>query len=194
MRTRFLLAIAVVLLASGASPVRADEIWTGTSDVKFKGFSTLHDFDGTVSGVPLRVTVAPGQNGRIVSATSNVDVKKMNTANEKRDNAMWTMFQQTKFRFLKVEVSDVSERTLKPQGGKPGSMPITLTIAGKQGSVVAAVTNVVESPTQGSFDLAFPVSLKAFSLEPPKAVGGLVKVADTVKVNVHVVLKKDSEK
>src|SRR4051794_40966884 len=135
MSTRFLLAIAVVLFASGASPVRADEIWTGTSDVKFQGSSTLHDFHGTVSGVPLRVTVAPGQNGRIVSATSNVEVKKMNTADEKRDDAMWTMFQQTKFRFLKVEVSDVAERTLKPQGGKPGAMPITLTIAGKQGSV-----------------------------------------------------------
>jgi hypothetical protein len=194
MSPRSVLAIALVLFTCGFSSLRADEIWTGTSDVKFQGTSTLHDFDGTVPGVPLKVTVAPGKDGRIVSATSNVEVKKMNTADEKRDNAMWAMFQQAKFRFLKVEVSGVSERTLKPPGGKPGSMPITLTIAGKEGAVVAAVTNVVESPTQGSFDLAFPVSLKAFSLEAPKAMGGLIKVGDTVKVNAHIVLKKDSAK
>jgi len=185
---------AVVLLFVAFPSVRADEVWNGTSDVKFHGTSTLHDFDGTVSRVPLRVTVAPGQSGRVVNATSDVEVKRMTTAEEKRDSAMWTMFQQAKFRFLKVEVSDASERTLKPSGGKPGSMPVTLTIAGKRGTVNGTVTNIVEGATQGSFDLSFPVSLKAFSLEPPKVIGGLIKVGDTVEVKVHVTLKKDGAK
>jgi hypothetical protein len=56
------------------------------------------------------------------------------------------------------------------------------------------VTNVVEGPAQGSFDLSFQVSLKAFHLDPPKAAAGLVTVKDTVDVNVHVVLKKDGAK
>jgi hypothetical protein len=172
----------------------ADEIWTGTSEVKFRGYSTLHDFDGTVKQVPLKVTVVPGPNGRVASATSNVEVKDMSTANDKRDTNMWTMFQQAKFRFLKVEVNGAEERTLHPPGGRPGSMPVTLTIAGQRGTVNAVVTNVVESPAQGSFDLAFPVSLKAFNLDPPKSLGGLVKVKDTVDVNVHVVLKKEAAK
>jgi hypothetical protein len=190
MRCRIFLSLVIFITAFA----RADEVWTGTSDVKFHGSSTLHDFDGTVKRVPLRVTVAPGENGRVVSATSNVEVKQMNTADEKRDTAMWTMFQQAKFRSLKVEVNGASERALMPPGGKPGSMPVTLTIAGKRGTVNAVVTNIVESPTQGAFDLSFPISLKAFSLEPPKTLAGLIKVADTVEVNVHVLLQKDSAK
>lgn len=177
-----------------AATVCADEVWTGTSDVKFHGTSTLHSFDGTVTGVPLRVTVKPGSAGRVVSATSGVEVKKMTTADDKRDSAMWTMFQQAKFRLLKVEVEGASEQALKPAGGKPGSMPVILTIAGRRGTVAGTVTNVVELPTQGSFDLAFPVSLKAFNLEPPKAVGGLVTVGDTVEVKVHVTLTRDTPK
>ena len=188
------LCLTLVLCAWLPGFSRGDEIWTGTSDVKFRGYSTLHDFDGTVNGVPLKVTVAPGANGRVVSARSNVEVKDMSTANEKRDASMWTMFQQAKYRLLKVEVPEVSESTLKPGGGKPGEMPVTLNIAGVSGTVKAAVTNVVEAPAQVSFDLTFPISLKVFRLEPPKAAGGLVKVKDNVDVQAHVTLKKESPK
>ena len=73
-------------------------------------------------------------------------------------------------------------------------MPVFLTIAGTRGTVKGVVTNVVESATQCSFDLAFPVSLKAFNLNPPDFVGGLVKVKDNVEVNVHVVLRKAGAK
>jgi hypothetical protein len=183
-------ALFLVIVIFIAAFARADETWTGTADVKFHGYSTLHDFDGTVNKVPLKVTVSPGANGRTVSATSSAEVKDMSTANDKRDAGMWEMFQQAKYRFIKIEVPETPERTLKPGGGKSGSMPITLTIAGKRGNVTGTVTNVAEAATQCSFDLAFPVSLKAFSLEPPKAVGGLVKVKDTVDVKVRVALKK----
>lgn len=183
----------VLLFALAVAPlVRANEVWTGVADVKFRGYSTLHDFEGTVKGVPLQVAVTSGANGRVVSATSNVEVKDMTTANEKRDSNMWAMFQQAKFRFLKIQVTDAEERTLHPGGGKAGLMPVVLTIAGQRGTVNAAVTNIVEAPARVSFDLAFRVSLKAFSLDPPKSLGGLVQVKDTVDVTVHVVLKKDA--
>lgn len=192
MHPRFFLMVCCALVF--AVRATADEVWTGAADVKFHATSTLHDFDGTIAKVPLRVTVKPGSNGRVVSATSDVEVTKMNTAEARRDKAMWEMFQQAKYRFIKIEVNDASEQTLKPTATKAGSMPVTLNIAGKRGTVNGTVTNVVESPTQGSFDLEFPVSLKAFSLEPPKAVGGLIKVGDTVQVSARVTLKKDGTK
>ena len=73
-------------------------------------------------------------------------------------------------------------------------MPVALTIAGNKASMQASVTNVVETPQQVSFDLAFPVSLQAYKLDPPKAAGGLVKVRDTVDTSVHVVLKRGEAK
>jgi hypothetical protein len=172
----------------------ADETWSGAADVKFRGYSTLHNFEGTVKQVPLKVTVAGGEKDRVVSATSNVEVKEMSTAHEGRDKNMLTMFQQAKHRFIKVEVDEAKEQALRPSGGGPGSMPVKLTIAGTTGIISAKVTNVVEAETRGSFELAFPVSLKQFKLDPPKSLGGLVKVRDNVDVTVRVVLKREAAK
>jgi len=185
----FLLAFASFVFGGLA---RADETWSGAADVKFKGYSTLHDFDGTVKAVPLKVSVAPGKGGRMVSATSNVKVKQMSTQNEKRDAGMWTMFHEAENRLISVEVRPTDERTLRPHDGQPGSMPVTLTIAGRRGTAKGAVTNLVERGETVSFDLAFPVSLAAFQLEPPKAVGGIVSVKDRVDVNAHVILQRSS--
>jgi len=67
-------------------------------------------------------------------------------------------------------------------------MPVTLTMAGTTGTVTAAVKNLRESATAVSFDLSFPVSLKAFRLKPPSTLVGLVKVRDTVDVTARVTL------
>lgn len=172
----------------------ADETWSGVADVKFRGYSTLHNFEGTVKQVPLKVTVAGGEKDRVVSATSNVEVKDMSTAHEGRDKNMMTMFQQAKHRFIKVEVDDAKEQALRPSGGSPGEMPVKVTIAGMTNTIPAKVTNIVEAETRGFFDLSFPVSLKQFKLDPPKSLGGLVKVRDNVDVTVRVVLKKEGAK
>jgi len=183
---RFLALLALILCAYAA---RAEN-WEGTADVKFKGYSTLHNFTGTVSGVPLKVSVTGERGSRLVSATSSVEVKQMSTKDEARDKNMWAMFNEAKYRLIKVSVTGVREQDLKPTGGRTGTMPISLTIAGTTGKVTASITQVVEDANEVSFDLAFPVSLPAFKLDPPKAVGGLVKVKETVDATAHVVLKR----
>ena len=185
-----ILRLAVLASLTLAPLVLADETWLGSAEVKFKGYSTLHNFEGKVKDVPLKVTVAGEKGNRIVNATSNVPVKEMSTANNDRDRSMWDMFNEKQFKVIKVEVSNAQEKALKPKGGNPGSMPITLSIASKRGSVIGAVTNVSETPTDVSFDLSFPVSLKSFGLEPPKAVGGLVRVRDTVDATARIILKR----
>lgn len=191
MRLRLIL---LVLFLVTPALLRADEVWSGFADVKFRGYSTLHNFDGTVKQVPLNVTVTGGEKERVVSATTNVEVKDMSTAHEGRDKNMMAMFQQAKHRFIKVEVDDAAERELRPPGGGAGEMAVKVTIAGTTNTISAKVTNVAEAETRGSFDLSFPVSLKQFKLEPPKSLGGLVKVRDNVDVTVRVILKKEGAK
>ena len=165
------------------------DVWVGKSDVTFKGYSTLHDFEGTVTAVPLQVTVEDrAAGGRQVSATSAVEVQRMNTQDEDRDENMWKMFNTAVFKLIKITVEGVPEVSVRPTGGVPGRMPVTLTMAGTPGKVVAEVTGLRESKEQVSFDLAFPVSLKAFKLTPPSTLAGLIKVKDTVDVKVHVTL------
>lgn len=185
-----ILHLTLLALFNCVPIVFADETWSGSADVKFKGYSTLHNFEGTVNGVPLKVTVNGEKGSRVVDATSSVAVKEMSTANKDRDRGMWTMFNEPQFKFIKIDVSNAEEKALKPKSGAPGSMPITLSIAGNRGIVTGAVTRVSETPSDVSFDLAFPVSLKRFKLDPPKAVAGLVSVRDTVDVTARVALKK----
>jgi hypothetical protein len=189
MRTTTLAVFALALLLPAF--LRADETWAGSSDVTFKGYSTLHDFEGTLKKVPLKATVAGAKDTRVVSASSRVEVKQMSTQNEKRDRGMMAMLNETAHHFISLQVERADERTLHPRSGA-GRMPITLTIAGHSGRVTGTVTNVVEQPENVAFDLAFPVSLKAFQLEPPSAMVGLVKVKDTVDVTAHVTLRKES--
>ena len=172
---------------------RAEEVWLGTAEVSFKGYSFLHDFTGTVNRVPLKVLVSQGANGRIVSATSAVEVKEMNTREEARDRGMRQMFDEAQYHIIKVEVINADERELKPQGAQPGTMLVTLTIAGRRGTVSGAITKISESRDAVSFDLAFPVSLKMFNLNPPAALGGIIKVKDIVDVTVHVTLQRKAQ-
>src|SRR5262245_21117652 len=117
------------------------EIWLGSSDVRFKGYSTLHDFTGTISAVPLRATVT-GENGaRTVNATSDVEVKRLSTRDDARDMNMMLMFNAAKFQLIKVNVAGADEHTLKSKG----MMPVTLTIATTAGKVSATVTNISET-------------------------------------------------
>lgn len=183
-------ALLPVLSLAFASGVRAQETWVGASDITFKGYSFLHDFTGTVKSVPLKVIVSQKEGGRILNATSVVEVKQMNTRNEERDRNMMLMFNEARHPLIRIEVVNAEERSLKPQGATPGTMPVMLTIAGRRGTVSGNVTNVVESREAVSFDLAFPVSLSAFSLDPPKALAGLMKVKDRVDVTAHVELKR----
>jgi hypothetical protein len=190
MRHRLLIFLVLFSLVRA---LHAQEIWIGNSDVTFKGYSTLHTFTGTIKSVPLKAFVSQGANGRVVSATSAVEVKQMTTQNETRDGNMMQMFNEPQHHFIKLEVVDAQERSLKPGNGAAGTMSVALTIAGRRSPVTGAVTNVAESRDTVSFDLAFPVSLKAFHLDPPKAAAGLVKVQDTIDVSAHVILKRRAQ-
>jgi len=185
--------LLLVLGLASAAPTRAAEVWLGSSDVTFKGYSFLHDFTGKVERVPLKVIVSQGANGRVVSATSAVEVKQMNTREESRDRGMRQMFDEAQYHLIKLEVIDADERELKPHDAQPGRLSVTLTIAERRGTVNGAVTNVSESHDAVSFDLAFPVSLKMFNLNPPAALGGIIKVKDIVDVTVHVTLQRKAQ-
>ena len=172
-------------------PSSADEVWKGVSNVYFKGYSNLHDFEGSVDKVPLKVTVTPGKDGRVISAVTEVPVKQMSTHHEERDQNMMEMFQETAFQQIKVEVNRVPEGELSPKGAKPGALPVALTIAGTRSVVNGSVSGLTESAGSAAFDLKFQVSLKAFKLKAPGALVGLVRVKDTVDVVAHITLKKE---
>ena len=103
----------IFLLGLGLTSVLpAQEVWIGTSDVTFKGYATFHEFTGTVKRVPLKALVSQGKSGRVVSATSAVEVRQMSTQDEKRDSNMMQMFNEPQQHLIKLEVANAEERSL----------------------------------------------------------------------------------
>ena len=199
-------AILITMAAAAActTGLRAGETYSGTAAVTFKGYSTLHDFEGTVS-VPLTVTHEPKKAGDgVLTAKAGAEVAKMNTQHDERDEKMRVMFNAAANPLIDVQVKGASSRAARPatktiaaRGGKQvtmeqsGILPVTLTMAGTTRTVTAE-TRALKEDGKGhvEFDMTFRVSLKEFGLKPPSALLGAVSVKDAVDVKVHVSLDR----
>jgi hypothetical protein len=183
-----MVAILPMGVSSADSPpvpvTTGTESYRGSARVRFEAASTLHGFEGTLPTVPLDVALNGGQQ---LSTVAGVNVKEMNTNNEKRDKDMRTMFGLPRF---EVRVSGASLTAARPQGGKQGTLPVTVILGSKMAAFDGATSNLVETPTGGSFDLELNVSLAKLGLKPPTLAFGAVKVKDNVRVIAHVKLEK----
>ncbi len=189
----FLWVCGYVAVAS-AEPVRE-----GTFEIKFKGSSTLHDFEGSAGGQPFAMRVVKDQAGATRwSGVLRVKVADMTTANSDRDKNMQAMFRSDKFPIIEAKLTDVNTASARSrrEDGKviSGVMPIQLTISGETRSVSASVVSWEEQNDQIEFRVKFPVSLKAFKLEAPSAFLGLVRVGDQIDVEASVKVRNKPEK
>jgi len=179
-------SLLAVFFLAGASAQETAATYTGSTDVEFQGSSNLHPFEGTVSDVPLEVTLA----GDVLNMKTQVTIRDMTTDNKKRDKDMWSMFKVADYPAMKVSVTNASYAAARPQGEKPGSLPVKLTVAGKTVEVKGTTVNLKETASGGSFDLKLALSLKEMGLEAPVAMLGALKVHDRVNVVCHVTLTK----
>ena len=201
MRTILITMAAAAAFTTG---LRAGETYRGTAAVTFKGYSTLHDFEGTVT-VPLVVTHEPKNGGDgVLTAKAGAEVAKMSTQHDERDEKMRVMFNSAANPLIDVQVKGASSRAARPasktitaRGGKQvtmeqaGVLPVSLTMAGTTRTVTAE-TRALKDDGKGhvEFDMSFRVSLKEFGLKPPSALLGAVSVKDAVDVKVHVSLDR----
>ncbi len=174
------------VLLSNASAEFPDGTYTGSCSVEFQGDSNLHAFTGTIARVPLSVTLTNGT----LRVTTNVKVTDLDTDKPTRDRQMWKMFQSDQFPHLTISVNNAPLDRAYPGGGKPGKLPVTLSVAGLSRTVTGETRNVQTTAKGGSFDLALTLSLKDLGLKAPRALAGTVRVKDTVTVLCKVTLSK----
>jgi len=182
----------LMFLILSAMPAGALEL-PGACQVQFTGSSTLHDFDGTGTCEPfvLQIKEAAGGKAILANSTLTVPVTGMQTGNTSRDKKMREMFSADRFPRIAGMLGGGSVAELRQQlheaarGTK--TLPLRLRIRDIEAPVTVRVTHLVDSPKSLSFDLEFPVSLKAFQLEAPSVVG-LIRVADEVRVKISLQL------
>jgi polyisoprenoid-binding protein YceI len=161
----------------------------GRCSIGFKGYSNLHDFEGSVNSRPYPVEVEKKADG---SARWNVKIEvpalEMDTQNKKRDKNMQALLRVADFPVIEGTAIGLDPETFRGRT-TPTALPVDLTLVGRTNSLQATVRNWQETERQILFDVEFPVSLKAFGLKPPSVLG-MIRVSDRVDVVCHVVLLK----
>lgn len=192
-------ASAILLIAAFATfaalvfapPARADG-WNGSCEVRFRGTSNLHDFTGNAACQPFRLGVEPADGRRTVISGAEVAVLAagMDTGNRSRDRQMREMLQADRFPGIRATFGSIDPEAVgrELRKGAQAKVPIdfTLTIRDVARPVHAVAGNFRESGEGVSFDVEYAISLKDFRLQPPRAMFGLLRVADSVQVTTAV--------
>lgn len=184
MRAMLFASLFCLLLAG---PLAAREL-PGTCRVTFGVSATLHGFDGSAACMPFVLTVSgTAEEERLEEATLTVTVAGMQTGIERRDRTMRAMFQAGDYPHITGRLRGAPLAELRRQlhaaaeSGQP--FELLLTIRSIERPVAVTASNLIDTPREFSVDLAFPVSLAAFELQPP-VVLGFLRVADEVRVRV----------
>lgn len=170
------------------SPLHA-ETWSGTARISFDGTSTLHDWGGKVAVEPFKadVTMSSDKPQR-VKAEVTVKASNMDTAEPKRDANMR--------KAMKVDAHPLIVGKIDAKfseiaaASTPTKLPIELNLLGKPQNVSGTISNWKLAGKKATFDLDFPVSLKASGISVPTVLL-FIKVGDGIKVHASVTLSQN---
>ena len=153
-----------------------------TADIRFKGSSTLHDFEGAAAAKPFVADFKENdESGQLtVAAKTAIEVGTMTTNNKKRDKNMFKMFDLDHFGRIEGELP---ETQVSEKGRSEANLH--LKICNVEHDVTATISEVQRDGNELSCNMTFPVSLKAFHLKGP-SVMGVIRVDDTVYVECTI--------
>lgn len=165
------------------------ETWSGTAQITFDGTSTLHAWGGKVAAEAFQadVTMTGGQPQR-VKAEVTVKAANMDTAEPKRDANMLKAMQVNSHPLIVGKID--AKFSEIAAAGKPTKLPIELDLLGKSQNVTGTISNWKLNGRKASFDLDFPVSMKASGISVP-AVLIFIRVGDGVQVHASVTLTQN---
>ncbi len=182
----------LVLALLGGRGVKADtaQKWSGTADITFAGSSTLHDWAGKVAAKPFTTTVTLDEAGkpRRVQATVTVEAAQMDTAEPKRDENMRKAVKAADYPLISA-VIDASADSIASDSKTPALLPMTLTLLGKSQKITGAISHYQKQEDKVTFDLDFPVSMKASGISVPSVLL-FIRVGDEVKIHATVTLNQ----
>lgn len=172
-----MVAWAVAGVAGGsAGAADAESGWPAVAQVVFRGTSTLHDFAGRVGAQPFLLVVSTNT----WSAQAEVIGEEMDTAHERRDRNLRTMFETARYPRLSGWVKQA------PRPGAEGQrVTLTLKIRDVARELPVTVSSWVETVDEIKFRAVWEVSLKEFRLKPPSVLG-VIRVGDKVRLEAEV--------
>jgi len=185
------LSLLVFFGLAHAAFAETTQSWSGKGDITFEGTSTLHAWGGKVSTKPYATAVTLDAAGKPVRIKADVvvEVVKMDTEEAKRDENMRKAMKVTDYPLIRATI-DVAADQIAADGKTPTKLPMTLTLLGKPQQVLATITNWKLTGGKATFDLEFPVSMKASGIRVPTVLL-FIKVGDSIQVHASVTLAQN---
>jgi hypothetical protein len=165
--------------------------WSGEADISFDGTSTLHSWGGKVSAKPYATKVSLDDAGKPIRIKADVTVEavKMDTEEAKRDENMRKAMKVTDYPLIHASM-DAAADQIAEDGKTPTKLPMTLTLLGQPQQVLATITNWTLIGGKATFDLDFPISMKASGISVPTLLL-FIQVGDSIKVHASVTLTQN---
>lgn len=165
------------------------ETWSGKADITFDGTSTLHAWGGKVRAEPFKADVAMAAGKpRSVKAEVIVKASDMDTAESKRDANMRKAMKVTNHPLITGKID--AKFSEIAADGTPTALPVKLNLLGKPQKVTGTISNWKLKGKTATFDLDFPVSMKASGISVPTVLL-FIKVGDGVQVHASVILTRN---
>jgi polyisoprenoid-binding protein YceI len=184
MRIPFLKYICILaVLGSGLATANAQTVEANAkAAIVFKGTSTLHDFEGSVSTRPFTAffSADPATGQLRVTATAALNVSEMNTDNKQRDKNMMKLLEQKNFSTISATLQ---EATIPTTGTNQAVLRVK--IRDIEQNVTATLSEWKRDGNHASCKMTFQVSLTAFGLKPP-SIMGVIRVGDTVNIECTI--------
>ncbi len=180
----WLSSLAMLLAATTAGAADVPSRLDGTVHIRFQGESTLHGFTGTAPPQSLQLTSDPASG--TFTTEIKLPVATLDTDNGWRDAKMRDLLEADAHPEIVARFQNLAPAALRPSSAEsPSTLAFDLRLRTVERHIEATVSNWRETPTSLSFDATFVVSLRSFGLEAP-SVAGLVRVDDSITVEVHV--------
>ncbi|MBV6501702.1 MAG: hypothetical protein CJBNEKGG_04220 [Prosthecobacter sp.] len=191
------LASALLLVAPLVLPLQSSSLagevqaWKGRADITFSGTSTLHDWSGRVAAQPFITRVTTDSGGRPARVQSSVKIEAagMDTDEPRRDENMHKAMKAAEHPLITAEI-DVPAGRIASDLKTPTQLPMTLTLLGRPLQVTAVVSSFKQQDGGITFDLDFPLSMKAGGISVPSVLY-FIRVGDVVKIHASVTLTQN---
>jgi hypothetical protein len=182
------LACACAVLLGSAQATRAQAV-AASCDVRIRGTSTLHDFEGRA---PCSRVEIEGPSAGPFTARVVVALAQLTTDNSARDERMREMFAAERYPTLEARFASIDLAALRAAARDATATPaLAFRLRVREREVdVAPVLLAWSEARDGSATLAatFDLSLKQLGLEAP-VVLGLLRVDDRVAVEVRAAIR-----
>lgn len=158
------------------------ELVDGGCKVGFDGTSNLHDFSGSTLAVAGFVEFDPEHLEDSPTGEVVAQARTLATGDEARDRAMHEdHLQSTSHPELRFDLRSVDQLTAESAGVQTGTAHGELTIHGVRREVAVPIRFESQSPRVLVIRGEWTVKMSDHGIEPPTALGGLIRTADEVK-------------